>query len=47
MADLAKTGEMTDGVDDVVRGFALRLVDYQGAVEGRGLRLSWHVIGNP
>jgi hypothetical protein len=34
MADLAKAYEMTDGIHYVVRCFALRFVDDQGAVEG-------------
>jgi hypothetical protein len=33
MADLAKADEMTDGIDYVVRRFALRFVDDQGAVK--------------
>ena len=37
MADLAKSGEVADGVNDVVRRFAFRLVDDQSAVEGSGL----------
>ena len=37
MADLAESGEVADGVHNVVRSFALRLVDDEGAVEGSGL----------
>jgi len=37
MADLAESGEVADGVNDVVRSFALRLVDDEGTVEGSGL----------
>jgi hypothetical protein len=33
---------VTDGVNDVVRGFALRLVDDQSAVEGGGLWFAGH-----
>jgi len=37
MADLAHSGEVADGVDHVVRSFALGLVNDQSAVEGSGL----------
>jgi hypothetical protein len=33
---------VSDGVDDVVRGFALRLVDDESAVEGGGLWFARH-----
>jgi hypothetical protein len=39
MADLAEAHEMAHGVDYIVRCFALRFVDDEGAVEGHGLRL--------
>jgi len=42
MADLAESGEVADGIDDVVGSFALRLVDDQSAVEGSGLRFAGH-----
>src|SRR5215472_12739063 len=42
MADLPKTREMADGVDDVVRRLALRLVYHKRAVKGRRLRLTRH-----
>jgi hypothetical protein len=42
MADLAESGEVADGVHDVVRSFALRLVDDQSAVEGGGLWFAGH-----
>src|SRR5882762_1890780 len=42
MADLAHASEVADGVDDVMRGFALRLVDDQSAVEGSGLWFAGH-----
>jgi len=42
MADLAESGKMADGIDDVVRGFAPRLVDDEGAVEGGRLWLAGH-----
>ena len=37
MSDLTKAGEMANGVDDVMRGLAWRLVDDERAVEGSGL----------
>jgi hypothetical protein len=43
MADLAESGEVADGVHDVVRSFALRLVDDQSAVEGGGLWFAGHL----
>ena len=46
MADLAETGEMTEGIDDVVGGFALGLVDDEGAVEGSRLWLARHERSN-
>ena len=42
MADLAKSGEVANGVDNVVRSFALRLVDDESAVEGSGLWFAGH-----
>ena len=33
MADLAKAYQMTDGVDYIVRCFALRFVDDEGAIK--------------
>jgi hypothetical protein len=42
MADLAESGEVADGVNDVVGSFALRLVDDESAVEGGGLWLAGH-----
>jgi hypothetical protein len=42
MADLAHASNVADGVDNVVRGFALRLVDDQSAVEGSGLWFAGH-----
>jgi hypothetical protein len=42
MADLAEAGEMADRVDNVVRGLALRLVDYESAIEGCGLWFTGH-----
>src|SRR6202040_2454775 len=43
MTDLAETGEVADGIDNVVRGLALRLVDDQSAVEGSGLWFAGHL----
>ena len=43
MADLAETGEAADGIDNVVRGPALRLVNDESAVEGGGLWLAGHL----
>src|SRR5205807_7308876 len=37
MADLAKSGETPNGVDDVVGSFSLRLVNDERAVERSGL----------
>jgi hypothetical protein len=42
MPDLTKAREVTHGVDDIVRGLSLWFVNYEGAVERRGLRLSGH-----
>ena len=42
MADLAEPGKMADRVDDIVRRFALRLVDDERAIEGRRLWLAGH-----
>jgi hypothetical protein len=42
--DLPKAGEVPHGVDDVVRCLSLWLVNYQGAVKRRHLRLFWHEI---
>src|ERR1700690_887509 len=39
---LAETGKVPDGVHDIVRGLALRLVDDERAVEGSGLWLAGH-----
>ena len=46
MANLAKSGEMANGVNDVVRGFSLRLIDDQRAIEGSGLWLAGHRPGS-
>src|SRR6476661_3405455 len=46
VADLTKSSEMADGVDNVVRRFALRFVDDQGAVKRRGLWLARHALLN-
>ena len=43
MADLAESGKVADCVDDVVRGFALRLVDDERAVERSGLWFAGHL----
>jgi hypothetical protein len=43
MADLAETGEVADGIDNVVRGLALRLVNDESAVEGDGLWFAGHL----
>ena len=43
MADLAETGEAADGIDNVVRGLALRLVNDESAVEGGGLWFAGHL----
>jgi hypothetical protein len=42
--DLPKTGKVAHRVHNVVRCLALWLVNYQGAVEWRRLRLFWHGI---
>jgi hypothetical protein len=43
MADLAESGEVADGIDNVVRGLALRLVNDESAVEGGGLWFAGHL----
>jgi hypothetical protein len=40
--NLAKPGQMTYRIDDVVRRFPLRLIDDQCTVEGGRLWLAWH-----
>jgi hypothetical protein len=42
MPDLPKTRLVAHGIDHVVGGLALRLIDYQRAVKRRRTRLSWH-----
>ena len=44
MADLPKTGKMADGIHDIVRCFSFWLVDDQGTVKWRRLRLFWHEV---
>jgi hypothetical protein len=46
MPDLPKAGQVPHRVHYVVRCLSLWLVDYQGALEGRRLRLFWHEIRN-
>jgi hypothetical protein len=42
MSDLAKPCHVADGINYVVRRFALRLVNDKGAVEWSGLRFAGH-----
>src|SRR5260370_8356572 len=44
MTDLTKAREVTHGIHNVVPCLSLWFVNYEGAVEGRGLRLFWHEI---
>ena len=46
MADLAKSGETPNGVDDVVGSFSLRLVNDERAVERSGLWFAGHAADN-
>jgi len=45
MADLAESGEVADGIDNVMRRLAWRLVDDERAVEGSGLWFAGHGDG--
>jgi len=40
MPDLTKTGHVANGINDVVRRFALRLVNDKRAIERSGLRFA-------
>lgn len=44
MSDLAETGKVADGIDNVMGSFALGLVDDQSAVEGCGLWFAGHFV---
>jgi hypothetical protein len=44
MPDLPESGQMPHRIDNIVRRLPFWLVDYQGAIEGRRLRLFWHGI---
>jgi hypothetical protein len=44
MSDLAESGQMPHRIHNIMRRLPFWLVDYQGPVKWRWLRLFWHGI---